>query len=100
MSAQAVPIWLPDAEGRFHSALGVAFQGEGTRLRVLDSQLRPIPFRQERTAAMANHQRELEHQRQSQQDELEQQRQIIAEREARIQRLEAELAALQGNDGD
>ncbi|HVC79456.1 MAG TPA: Uma2 family endonuclease [Chloroflexota bacterium] len=92
--------WLPDGEGRFHSALGVAFQAEGMRLRVLDRQLRPIPFRQERTAAMANHQRELEHQRQIQQQELERQRRIIAEREARIQRLEAELAALQGNNDD
>jgi len=103
--------WLPDAEGRFHSALGVAFQAEGMRLRVLDRQMRPIPFRNERAAAMANHQRELERQRLAQQEELERQRliqqeelerqrRVIAEREARIQRLEAELAALQGNNDD
>jgi hypothetical protein len=81
--------WRPDAEGRFHSALGVTFQVEGMRLRVLDNRMRPIPFRHEKTSAMANHRRELERQRQ-----------IITERDARIQRLEAELAALQGNNDD
>ncbi|HVA88843.1 MAG TPA: Uma2 family endonuclease [Chloroflexota bacterium] len=101
--------WRPDGEGRFHSALGVAFQAEGMRLRVLDGRMRPIPFRHERASAMANHERELERQRQvqqyelerqrqAQQQELERQRRIIAEREARISRLEAELAALQDND--
>lgn len=91
-------VWQPDAEGRFRSALGIAFQAEGMRLRVLDDQLRPIPFRHEKTAVLASQQCELERQRQAQQRELEQQRQIIAEREARIQRLEAELAARQGTE--
>ncbi|MGH2409974.1 MAG: hypothetical protein ACRDGS_06330, partial [Chloroflexota bacterium] len=92
--------WQPDAKGRFHSALGVAFQAEGMRLRVLDSQSRPILFRHEKTAALANHRRDLKRLGQMQerkverqphihQAELERQHRILAEREARIQHLEA-----------
>ncbi|MGH2345878.1 MAG: Uma2 family endonuclease, partial [Chloroflexota bacterium] len=79
--------WQPDHLGRYHSALGVIFQVEGPRLRVLDRQFQPIPFRQEKTALVARGRRELERSRRA-----------MAERDARIARLEAELAALRGND--
>ncbi len=65
--------WRPDEQGRFQSALGIAFQAEGMRLRVLDDQLRPIPFRHEKTAA-------------------------LRERDTLIARLREELAALRRED--
>jgi Uma2 family endonuclease len=79
--------WRADDQGRYHSALGVAFQAEGLRLRVLDGALQPLLFRHEKTALMRENRRKLELSRQA-----------IAERDSRIARLEAELAALRGKD--
>jgi Uma2 family endonuclease len=72
--------WRPDDQGRYHSVLGIAFQAEGQRLRVLDGALQPIPFRNEKTALVRKSRRELELSRQT------------------IARLEAELAALRRQD--
>ncbi len=84
-TAGTTEIWRPDNQGRYHSALGIALQAEGSRLRVLDGRLRPIPFRHEKTTLVIGSRRELE-----------QQRQALAERDARIARLEAELGVLRG----
>jgi Uma2 family endonuclease len=77
--------WQPDADGRYQSALGMAFAPEGTRLRVFDRSGQPMPFRHEKTALVVDQRRELERQRQT-----------MIERDARIARLEAELTALRG----
>ncbi|HVA92161.1 MAG TPA: Uma2 family endonuclease [Chloroflexota bacterium] len=68
--------WQPDEQRRFQSALGIAFQAEGLRLRVLDSHLRPLPFRHEKTSTLAA------------------QRLALADRDAVIARLQEEMAAL------
>jgi len=83
----APQVWLPDEQGRFSSALGIAFQVEGPRLRVLDAQSRPIPFRHEKTAALSE-----------QRLVIEQQQRLAVLHEARIARLEAELASLRGGE--
>jgi Uma2 family endonuclease len=78
-------IWRPDDQGRYHSMLGVAFQAEEQRLRVLDEQLQPILFRHEKTALRAGGRRAI-----AERDAR------IAARDAQISRLEAELAVLRG----
>jgi len=73
--------WEPDTDGRFHSPiLGVSFAPEGILLRVYDRSGRPIPFRSERARSLAEQRRQLSHHEQ-----------LLAERDAEIARLRAEL---------
>ncbi|HVA92687.1 MAG TPA: Uma2 family endonuclease [Chloroflexota bacterium] len=98
--------WQPDEQGRFQSALGIAFQPEGLRLRVLDAQLRPISFRHEKTSTLAEQRLLIEQQQRLLAAQAEQQRLLAAQAEqqlavmyeARIARLEAELANLRGEE--
>ncbi|MGH2409057.1 MAG: hypothetical protein ACRDGS_01695, partial [Chloroflexota bacterium] len=101
--------------GRFQSVLGIAFQAEGLRLRVLDANLRPIPFRHEKTAALTEQRLVIEQQRSLLATQAEEQQRLLAARieeqqrllsalaeqdqlTTRIARLEAELANLRGGE--
>jgi hypothetical protein len=111
----APQVWLPDEQGRFSSALGIAFQADGPRLRVLDANLRPIPFRHEKTAALTEQRLLIEEQQRLLATQAEQQQHLLAARieeqrrmlaalaeqqqlAIRVAHLEAELASLRGGE--
>lgn len=77
--------WLPDDEGRWHSALGVSFKPEGHLLRVYDHEGQLVPLSVEFDAMLTE-----ERQRIAARDLR------VAEQDQRIVALEAELRQLRG----
>lgn len=86
--------WLPDAEGRYHSAaLAIAFVPDGQLLRVLDPQGAPVPYWFE-DAEEARRTRELEREMAFQAREMAFQARELALQAGELTLREREIAAL------
>ncbi|HEY8600264.1 MAG TPA: Uma2 family endonuclease [Thermomicrobiales bacterium] len=84
--------WEPEADGRWHSALGIAFTPQGSLLRVYDQDGQLVPTGPELRHQIAEQERRLA----DRDRRLADRERRIADRDRRIAALEAELRRLRG----